>query len=94
MDAAAVEAARHQNAAGLDAEGSSGEVEPSAGGGPLRFSFPAIRKQFLASEAVRKRLKLEDRKLGEVVYSSGDSEEEAYEREGPPSTASWLPRST
>jgi len=76
VDPSEVEAALHQLAAEFDADVSSGE------GGPLRFSFPAIRKQFLASEAVRTQLKLEDRKLGEVVYSSGDSEEEASEREG------------
>ena len=71
-----VEAALHQLAAEFDADVSSEE------GGHLRFSFPAIRKQFLASEAVRRHLKLEDRKIGEVVYSSGDSEEEASDREG------------
>jgi hypothetical protein len=76
VDPSEVEAALHQLAAEFDADVSSGE------GGPLRFSFPAIRKQFLASEAVRRQLKLEDRKIGEVVYSSGDSEEEAYDREG------------
>ena len=76
MDPSEVEAALHQLAAEFDADVSSGE------GGPLRFSFPAIRRQFLASETVRRQLKLEDRKLGEVVYSSGDSEEEASEREG------------
>ena len=52
------------------------------GEGSLRFSFPAIRNQFLASEAVRQRLKLEDQKLGGVVYSSADSSAEASERDG------------
>ncbi len=75
VDPSEVEAALHQLAAEFDADVSSGE------GGPLRFSFPAIRKQFLASETVRRQLKLEDRKLGEVVYSSGDSAEEASERD-------------
>ena len=75
-DPSEVEAALHQLAAEFDADVSSGD------GGPLRFSFPGIRKQFLASETVRRHLKLEDRKLGEVVYSSGDSAEEASEREG------------
>ena len=88
-----VEAALHQLAAEFDADVSTGEVGPSstgvsstaealsAGGSSLRFSFPAIRKQFLASETVRRHLKLEDTRLGDVVYSSADSEEEASGRE-------------
>ena len=51
-----------------------------AGEGSLRFSFPSIRKQFVASETVRQRLKLEVR-LGEVVYSSADSTKETSERD-------------
>ena len=78
VDPSAVEAALHQLAAEFDAEGSSGDQ----GEGSLRFSFPAIRNQFLASEAVRQRLKLEDQKLGGVVYSSADSSAEASERDG------------
>ena len=78
MNPSEVEAALHQIAAEFDADVSSGE---SAGSGPLRFSFPAIREQFLASETMRRRLKLEDRKLGEVVYSSADSSVEASERD-------------
>ena len=70
-----VEAALHQLAAEFDADVSSEE------GGPLRFSFPAIRKQFLASELVRRRLRLDEGELGDVVYSSADSEEEAYDRD-------------
>ena len=88
-----VEAALHQLAAEFDADVSTGEVGPSstgvsstaealsAGGSSLRFSFSAIRKQFLASETVRRHLKLEDTRLGDVVYSSADSEEEASGRE-------------
>lgn len=93
VDPSEVEAALHQLAAEFDADVSSGEVGPSGpvpsstaealstGGSSLRFSFPAIRKQFLASETVRRRLKLEDAELGDVVYSSADSEEEASDRE-------------
>jgi hypothetical protein len=76
VDPSAVEAALHQLAAEFDADVSAGE----AGEGSLRFSFPAIRKQFVASETVRQRLKLEVR-LGEVVYSSADSTEETSERD-------------
>ena len=93
VDPSEVEAALHQLAAEFDADVSTGEVGPSstgvsstaealsAGGSSLRFSFPAIRKQFLASETVRRHLKLEDARLGDVVYSSADSEEEASGRE-------------
>ena len=93
VDPSEVEAALHQLAAEFDADVSTGEVGPpsagvsstaealSAGGSSLRFSFPAIRKQFLASETVRQHLKLEDARLGDVVYSSADSEEEASGRE-------------
>ena len=77
VDPSAVEAALHQLAAEFDADVSAGE----AGEGSLRFSFPAIRKQFVASETVRQRLKLEDGKIGEVVYSSADSEAAASERD-------------
>ena len=78
VDPSEVEAALHQIAAEFNADVSSGESE---GSGSLRFSFPAIRKQFLASETIRRRLKLEDRKLGEVVYSSADSSVEASKRD-------------
>ena len=77
VDPSEVEVALHQLAAEFDANVSSGE----AGAGSLRFSFPAIRKQFLASETVRRRLKLEDDKIGEVVYSSEDSPAEAAARD-------------
>ncbi len=81
VDPSEVEAALHQLAAEFDADVSAGEVGPSGASGPLRFSFPAIRDQFLASERVRQRLKLEDGKLGDIVYSSADSGEEASERD-------------
>jgi hypothetical protein len=76
LDPSKVEAALHQLAAEFDADVSTGE------NGLLHFSFPAIRKQFLASETVRRGLKLEESELGDVVYSSADSDEEAYKREG------------
>ena len=82
VDPSAVEAALHELAAEFDADVSSEPEVPSQGGSPLRFSFPAIRKQFLASEAVRRHLKLEDGKIGKVVYSSADSAAEASERDG------------
>ncbi len=77
VDPSEVEAALHQLAAEFDADVSSGE----AGAGSLRFSFPAIRKQFLASETIRRQLKLEDSKIGPAVYSSADSPAETSERD-------------
>jgi hypothetical protein len=93
VDPSAVEAALHQIAAEFDADVSPGEMGGSgtpdasvaakaAVGTSLRFTFPAIRSQFVASETVRRRLKLEEGKLGGVVYSSADSNAEASEREG------------
>jgi hypothetical protein len=76
VDPSAVEAALHEIAAEFDADVSSA-VSTS-----LRFTFPTIRSQFVASETVRRRLKLEEGKLGEVVYSSADSNAEASDREG------------
>jgi len=49
--------------------------------GDTRYHFPALRQQFTASEQVRKKLKLENRTLGEIVFSTGDSALEASERE-------------
>ena len=87
VDPSEVEAALHQIAAEFDADVSAGgsassPVDDLSKEGPLRFSFPAIRNQFLASETMRQRLKLEDVELGDVVYSSADSSVEASEREG------------
>ena len=47
----------------------------------LLFTFSAIRRQFVASETVRQRLKLEDRAVGDVVYSSADTAGEESERD-------------
>ena len=44
-------------------------------------TFSMIRRQFVASETVRRRLKLEDRVIGEVVYSSADTGREASARD-------------
>lgn len=70
-----VEAAVHQLAAELDAEVTTDEQ------GTLRFAFPGVRLQFLASETVRSKLRLEDRSLGEIVYATSDTAEEAGARE-------------
>jgi hypothetical protein len=70
-----VESVLHRLATELDAD-----VAPDEDG-TLQFSFPAVRKQFVASETVRHKLRLENRELGEVVYSTSDSAEAAGERE-------------
>ena len=70
-----VEAALHDLAAELDAEVSSGDD------GTLRFTFEQIRREFTASETVRTTLRLDDRSLGDIVFSTSDSAEEETERE-------------
>jgi len=49
--------------------------------GTLHYRFPAIRRSFAASEALRRRLALEERKPGAVVFHTGDDAVEAWERE-------------
>lgn len=71
----AVERALHALAAELDADVAPDEA------GELRFRFPSVRRQFLASETMRKRLQLERRTLGEIVYDTSDSPEEATVRD-------------
>lgn len=71
----AVESVLHDLAAELDAEVSTDDE------GALQFAFPAIREQFLASETVRNTLRLENRQLGDIVYDTSDSAEEAGDRD-------------
>ena len=70
-----VAAAIHSLAAEFDADVAAAED------GTLVFAFPAIRREFVASETMRRKLRLEDRRLGDIVYSSADSSEDASERE-------------
>ena len=70
-----VESALHELAAELEADVTTDDA------GALRFAFPAIRDQFVASETVREKLRLERRELGEIVYSTADTAEEAGARE-------------
>lgn len=49
--------------------------------GEVRYAFPEVRAEFTASESVRSRLRLDQRSLGEIVFHTGDSENEAGERE-------------
>jgi hypothetical protein len=58
------------------------EADVHAGNGEgLVFSFPRILSHFRASEELRSRLRLEDSSVGEVVYSSADTPEEAHARD-------------
>ncbi len=75
VDRFEVEAALHQLASEFDADVSSDDE------GTLVFAFGAIRRQFAASETIRQRVKLEDRTLGEIVYSSADTAIEASKRD-------------
>ncbi|MDA0327564.1 MAG: hypothetical protein O2958_00930 [Gemmatimonadetes bacterium] len=70
-----VESVLHELAAELDAD-----MEPGDDG-RLLFRFDAIRGQFEASEAVRKKLKLENRHIGDIVFSTSDSTEESSNRD-------------
>jgi hypothetical protein len=45
------------------------------------YRFPQVRRQFEASELTRRRLQLEKAELGETVYSSADTPEEAAARD-------------
>jgi len=49
--------------------------------GALRFRFPAIRRSFVSSEMARRELRLHERELGEIVYSSADDAIQAGARE-------------
>ena len=75
VDHSEVEASLHALASELNADVSAG-----ADGG-LVFTFPAIRREFVASETVRREMALDDRELGDVVYSSADTPSEASERD-------------
>ena len=75
VDHSEVESALHSLAAELDADVTSG---PDGG---LVFAFPAIRREFVASETMRRQLLLEDRVLGDIVYSSADSSRKGAKRD-------------
>jgi len=70
-----VEAVLHDLAAELDAEVTSDES------GALLFGFPGLRREVLAGEVMRRRLELDERSLGDIVFSTSDTAEEADERD-------------
>ncbi len=57
-----------------------GEVEETPDG-TLRYRFPEIRFQFQGAERMRRGLRLETQELGDIVYASDETEEEADRRE-------------
>ena len=58
--------------------GADVEVED---GGDIRYAFPEVRAQYAASEAMRSRLRLGERSLGDVVFSTADDAAAAGERD-------------
>lgn len=46
-----------------------------------RYRFPAIRETFVESELMRRNLRLEDQKLGPIVYATSDTAVEASRRD-------------
>jgi hypothetical protein len=70
-----IEALLHELAVGLDADVSV------ADDGGVSYRFDAIRRQLAASETVRAKLRLEQRDLGEIVFSTSDSPEDAARRD-------------
>ena len=57
-----------------------GEVEHDPDLGPA-YKFPAIRKHFMEAERLRNRMALDDQVVGDIVYASDQTEEEAHERD-------------
>ena len=57
-----------------------GEVEETPGG-VTRYRFPYILTQFRGAETIRRRLSLEDQEVGDIVYASDQTEEEAHLRD-------------
>ena len=57
-----------------------GEVEEDPDG-KARYRFPSISGQFRGAEEIRRRLRLENQEVGDIVYASDQTEEEAHIRE-------------
>jgi hypothetical protein len=57
-----------------------GEVNRTKGGDE-EFRFPMIREQFLGAEHLRRSLTLEAQEVGEIVYASDQTDQEAHERD-------------
>jgi len=57
-----------------------GEVKEAPDGSP-RYRFPEIRQTFKEADVMRQAMKLDRQEVGEIVFSSADSREEAQERD-------------
>lgn len=57
-----------------------GEVEENPEG-TVRYRFPSILTQFRGAETARRRLSLEDQEVGDIVYASDQTDEEAHGRD-------------
>jgi len=55
------------------------EVEAEDEG--FRYRFPAIRETFVEAEFMRRRLRLQDQRLGPIVYATSDTAAEASQRD-------------
>lgn len=75
VERAAIESELHRLAAELDAD-----VEVDAQG-EQHFTFAAVRKAFVAADAVRRKLELDRKTLGEIVYATADTAEQATARD-------------
>lgn len=71
----AVQAALSDLARELDADVTPGEADT------LQYSFPQLPQEILAAESVRRTLELEKREIGEIVFSTADTQEEAGQRD-------------
>ena len=57
------------------------DAEVEAGDDGFRYRFPAIRETFVEAELMRRNLRLEDQKLGPIVYATSDTAVEASRRD-------------
>ena len=57
-----------------------GDVEETAEG-KVQYRFPEIRRQFQEAERIRAAARLEAQEVGDIVYASDETKEEADERE-------------
>ena len=55
------------------------EVEADDAG--FRYRFPAVREAFVEAELMRRRLRLQDQKLGRIVYATSDTGADASRRD-------------
>ncbi len=65
----------------LEALASEFGADTEAGDGGFRYRFQSIHTTFVESELMRRELKLQDQKLGEIVYATSDTAEQAAQRD-------------